>query len=100
MDKVQDVDIPQLKMKPEFVMYIAEVIENEVPVTKEKSMKLDKKEIFEGIMLKLHLTQEQCADAVLILEFLLENKMVKKTPLKKLLWHVVKKHLLSAVLLK
>jgi hypothetical protein len=92
-DKLTKVDIVDLKLKPDFIRYIAEKIENEVRNHKGIE-KVDKKEIFISILKRLFsgkITDYELSIACDILEYLLKHNLVKKTPLLKVFTFYLKK---------
>lgn len=86
LEQVRDVDINKMKLDPQFIMFICEIIENQV----KKDKQIDKMIIFVEVMSELKLDEHQIEEAKKIVEFLLENQMIKKTKLKKIIWHCIK----------
>jgi hypothetical protein len=96
------IDDMQSYLNPELIKYICEIIENQVPKRKDNKKDIDiinKMDLFIEVMKKLNTTDEQMIDAKATVEFLLVNKMIKKTSYKKIIWHLVKKYVLSVVFL-
>lgn len=82
--ELKNIDLNNLKLDPDFIKYIANLIENHTSSSKEKINKL---EAFETIVKKLfpNISKEDLKVATGILEFLLKNKLVKKTKLSKIM---------------
>ena len=92
--QIKDVDINKMKMDPQFIMFVCEILENQV---KNKSM--NKMDIFIDVMKEVQLNEEQIEEAKKIVEFLLKNKMIKKTKWSRIIWHVVKRFFLKQTML-
>lgn len=93
--ELKGADLKALKLDPDFIRYIAEKIENAVEKEKKEhpNEKIDKLKLFTAIHKKLYLDikPEDIELAKGMLEFLLKNKHVKKTPLKKIVMFYLKK---------
>lgn len=103
LEQIENIDVAQMKMNPDFIMFICEIIENQVPARDKKNPSpndLDKMEIFVSVMKEISVSDEQVLEAQSIVEFLLINKMIKKTPWKTIIYHCVKKFLVGQVTLK
>lgn len=92
MDELKGLDLSNLKLDPDFILYISEVIENQVK-NKDDDAKPNKLDIFVEILKKLfpNISKEDLDNAKKILEFLLKNSMVKKTKLSKVMKYYLQK---------
>lgn len=99
LEEMKGIDVDAMKLQPEFLMYISEIIENQVAKkgAEEKDAKPNKMEILIEILKKLFpkITQSEIEACRGIVEFLLKNKMVKKTKLTKIMSFYLKKKFLS-----
>ncbi len=95
MEQLTNIDISSLKLDPDFIRYICELIENQVK-TDEKEAKPNKLDIFMEIIKKLfpNVPEADLNTAKGIVEFLLKNKMVKKMKLSKIMIFYLKKKFL------
>ncbi|RZK27133.1 MAG: hypothetical protein EOO43_00595 [Flavobacterium sp.] len=93
LDELKHLDISSLKLDPDFLKYLAEVIENQVSKPKDDSDKPDKMGIMVELLRKLfpHIADEQIEQCKGIIEYLLKNDMVKKVKLSKVLAFYLKK---------
>ena len=91
--QIEHVDIPKMKLHPEFLKFICSIIENQVSSKAKKEGKIDKMAIFCDVMKELHVSDQELEDAKVIVEFLLLNKLIKKTSWKKIIWYFAKKYL-------
>lgn len=95
LEELKGLDVDAMKLQPEFLMYISEIIENQVAKkgADEKDAKPNKMEILVEILKKLFpkITQQEIDAGRGIVEFLLKNKMVKKTKLSKIMTFYLKK---------
>jgi len=94
IDELKELDIKRLKLDPDFLKYLAEIIENQVVKTADaeetKPSKMDI--LIEVLKLLFPHTIEQELDACRgIVEFLLKNKMVKKIGISKIMKFYLKK---------
>lgn len=96
LEQIKNIDVQRMKMHPEFIKFVCEIIENQVS-KKESSDKIDKMSIFVDVMKEIHLNEEQISESKSIVEFLLTNKMIKKTPFRKIVWYCVKKYFIRQV---
>lgn len=94
-EELKGADLKSLKLDPDFIRYISEVIENDVAKgEKEKGdEKVNKLELFVSILKKLYpdIKPDELEIAKGMLEFLLKNELVKKTKLKKIVMFYLKK---------
>lgn len=95
VDELKHLDILALKLDPDFLKYLAEIIENQVSKSKSKepSEKPDKMGILVELLRKLfvHITAEQIDQSKGIVEYLLKHDMVKKVKLSKIMCFYLKK---------
>ena len=86
-EEVKNIDLKNLKLEPDFIKYIAELIENFTEKRSKEDEKVNKLETFKSIVKKLFkdIKEEDLKTAIGILEFLLKNKLVKKTKLSKII---------------
>ena len=91
-EELKDLDVSTLKLDPEFLKFIAEIIEN-YNDKNSKDEKIDKLSVFKMVLKKFYkdLSPVDEKIAVGILEFLLRHKLVKKTPLTKIMLFYIKK---------
>lgn len=91
-EELKDLDVSTLKLDPEFLKFIAEIIEN-YNDKNIKDEKIDKLSVFKMVLKKFYkdLSPVDEKIAVGILEFLLRHKLVKKTPLTKIMLFYIKK---------
>ena len=90
-EELKDLDVSTLKLDPEFLKFIAEIIEN-YNDKNIKDEKIDKLSVFKMVLKKFYkdLSPVDEKIAVGILEFLLRHKLVKKTPLTKIMLFYIK----------
>jgi ketopantoate reductase len=98
IDQVKGCDIHKMKTDPDFVMYICEIIENQVSMHKKKAS-LDKMEIFVDAMRQFKLDDSEINECKPIVEFLCKRKMIKKTPLSRIVYHMLRTFFLRQTLL-
>jgi hypothetical protein len=95
IDELKGVDVTLLKLDPDFLKYLAEIIENQVKSKKDKNLeaKPNKMDILVDIIKKLfpHTPDADIEVAKNIVEFLLKNTLVKKTKLSKIMSFYLKK---------
>ena len=95
LDEMKSLDISQLKLDPDFLKYIAELIENQVQrkSTDSASTKPSKLDILIEILKRLFpsITDEEIAVSKGIVEFLLKNDCIKKVSLSKIMLFYIKK---------
>ena len=91
-EELKDLDVSTLKLDPEFLKFIAEIIEN-YNDKNIKDEKIDKLSVFKMVLKKFYkdLSPVDEKIAVGILEFLLRHKLVKNTPLTKIMLFYIKK---------
>lgn len=92
MDELKGIDLSNLKLDPDFIKYLASLIENQVK-TKGDDAKPNKLDIFVELLKKLfpNISKEDLDNAKNILEFLLKNNMVKKVKLTRVISYYLKK---------
>ena len=92
-EEVKNIDLKNLKLEPDFIKYIAELIENFTEKRSKEDEKVNKLETFKSIVKKLFkdIKEEDLKTAIGILEFLLKNKLVKKTKLSKIILFFLQK---------
>jgi hypothetical protein len=95
IDELKGVEIANLKLDPDFLKYIAELIENQVKKNKhgEEGCKPSKMDILVEIDKRLfpHITDIEIEACKGIVEFMLKNTLVKKVPLTKVMSYLLKK---------
>lgn len=95
LDEMKSLDISQLKLDPDFLKYIAELIENQVnrKTTDSASTKPSKLDILIEILKRLFpaITEEEITVSKGIVEFLLKNDCIKKVSLSKIMLFYIKK---------
>ncbi len=100
IDQIKNIDIERMRLHPEFIKFICEIIENEVPKKgKVKNVDdMDKMDIFVAVFKELHSSDEQIQEGRNVVEFLLGNNMIKKTSYRTIVWYVLKKYFLGTAL--
>jgi len=94
IDELRDVDIKSLKLDPEFLQFISTIIENQVSSKKATTeTKPNKMDILVDCIQRLfpHITAEDIETSKRIVEFLLKQRLVKKTKLSKVMSYYIKK---------
>ena len=101
LEQIKNIDIGCMRLHPEFIKFICEIIENQVPKKSKNrdTYHMDKMDIFIQVFKEINSNEDQITEAKSIVEFLLTNNMIKKTPYKAIVWHCVKKYCLGLVLL-
>jgi len=97
LEQIKNIDIGQMRMHPEFIKFICEIIENQVPKKRKTNVNvndMDKMELFIEVFKEIRSNEEQINEAKTVVAFLLSNNMIKKTPYKRIVWHCVKKYFL------
>ena len=91
-EKVNGLDVTALKLDSEFIKFIAEIIENYNEKDK-KEEKIDKLNVFKTVYKKMFKDLSPLDEkmAIIILESLLKHKLIKKTPLTKVMIFYLKK---------
>jgi hypothetical protein len=92
--ELKDLELSKLKLDPDFLKYLAEIIENQVKERESKDeSKPSKMDILVEILKRVfpQISDEAIDDAKQIVEFLLKNDMVKKTALSKIICFYLKK---------
>ncbi|RZK47947.1 MAG: hypothetical protein EOO99_11890 [Pedobacter sp.] len=96
LDELKGLDISQLKLDPDFLKYLAEIIENQVKQPKgdgDKTCKPNKMDILIDVVKRLfpHASEMEIDACKGIVEFLLKNTLIKKTSLSKIMSFYLKK---------
>jgi translation initiation factor 2B subunit (eIF-2B alpha/beta/delta family) len=93
LDELKDLDLTNLKLDPEFLKYLAELIENQVKKSKDKDTKPNKMDILISILKKLFpkISEQELDIAKNIVEFLLKNDMIKKIGVSKVMTYYLNK---------
>jgi hypothetical protein len=93
LQELKDLDISTIQLHPDFLKFIASLIENQVKKKNDKTEKVDKMKILIEILQILfpHITDEQIRQSKDIIEFLLKNKMIQKIKLRKVTCFYLKK---------
>jgi len=95
MDQLKNIDLKELKVDIKFILYICELIENQVePSPNPNEPKPNKLLVFKTILTKLfpQISSDEINCSVKIVEFLLENGLVEKVKQSALLkYHFLKK---------
>ena len=98
-DELKDLDLCKLKLDPDFIKYVCDLIENQVTAPTDASVpKTDKMETFVEILKRLHpsITDVEIEVAKSIAEFLLMNKMIKKVGISEVMKYYLQKKFFSA----
>ena len=88
----------KLKLDPDFIKYVCDLIENQVTTPADTSVpKTDKMETFIEILKRLHpsITDADIDVAKGIAEFLLMNKMIKKVGISEVMKYYLQKKFFS-----
>ena len=102
VDQIKNIDIGKMRLHPEFIKFICEIIENQVP-KKGKSKNADdmgKMELFIEVYKEIQSGEHQINEAKAVVEFLLGNNMIKRTAYGTIIWYCLKKNFLRLVSLK
>jgi predicted transcriptional regulator len=93
LDELKDLDLSNLKLDPNFLKYIAELIENQVKKSTDKDTKPNKMDILISILKKLFpkISEQEVDIAKNIVEFLLKNDMIKKVKVSKVMTYYLNK---------
>jgi hypothetical protein len=93
LEQLSDLELSNLKLDPEFLKYIAELIENQVKKSTDKDTKPNKMDILVSILKKLFpkISEAEIDVAKNIVEFLLKNDMVKKVKVSKVMTYYLNK---------
>ena len=97
-DELKDLDLCKLKLDPDFIKYVCDLIENQVTTPADTSVpKADKMETFIEILKRLHpsITDADIDVAKGIAEFLLMNKMIKKVGISEVMKYYLQKKFFS-----
>ena len=97
-DELKDLDLCKLKLDPDFIKYVCDLIENQVTTPADTSVpKTDKMETFIEILKRLHpsITDAEIDVAKGIAEFLLMNKMIKKVGISEVMKYYLQKKFFS-----
>jgi len=99
VEQIKNIDVSKMRLHPEFIKFICEIIENQVPKKgKDKNLDdMDKMELFIEVYKEIHSNEDQIHEAKSVVEFLLGNKMIKKTSYGTIIWYLVKKNCLRLV---
>ena len=84
IDELKTVAVDGLKLDPDFLKYVAEMVENEIKsASGEPGTKPNKMEVVVTILKRLFpaITDSEIDASKSIIEFLLKNKLVQKVPL-------------------
>lgn len=98
MQELEGVEIERLKLDPDFLKYLAEIIENQVKKkTEGAEAKPCKMDILVEIVKRLfpQASQAEIDACKNIVEFPLSNKMIKKTALSKIMCFYLKKRFIT-----
>ena len=87
IEETKDIDLQRLRLNISNVFFILAMT---VFLINSIQDVLDKMEIFCAILQKMNVPEEQIEEAKSIVEFLLANKMIKKTKMKKIVYHCIK----------
>jgi hypothetical protein len=80
LEELSDIDLTNLKLDPEFLKYLCQLIENQIKKSKDKDTKPSKMDILIFILKKLFpkITEQEIDVAKNIVEFMLKIDMIKK----------------------
>jgi hypothetical protein len=100
LDELKDIAVDKLKLDPDFLRYLAEIVENQISATSsEPGAKPDKMKVVVTILNRLF---PQISDADIeackgIIEFILKNNLVRKVGLSEVFkFYLTKKFFLPA----
>jgi len=89
LDELKGLDIAKLQLDPDFLKYLAELIENQVSKksTESAESKPSKMDIMIEVIKRLfpHITETELDASRGIVNFLVTNKLIKKVPLSKIM---------------
>lgn len=89
MDELKGLDIAKLQLDPDFLKYLAEIIENQVSKKSTESVesKPSKMDILVEIIKRLfpHITETELHACRGIVNFMVANKLIKKVALSKIM---------------
>ena len=89
LDELKGLDITKLQLDPDFLKYLAELIENQVSKksTESAESKPSKMDIMIEVIKRLfpHITDTELDASRGIVNFLVTNKLIKKVPLSKIM---------------
>ena len=89
LDELKGLDIAKLQLDPDFLKYLAELIENQVSKksTESAESKPSKMDIMIEVIKRLfpHITETELDACRGIVNFLVTNKLIKKVPLSKIM---------------
>jgi hypothetical protein len=95
IDELKEIDIKSLKLDPDFLRYLAEIIENQVLKKKVDTAdtKPSKMDILIEVLKRLfpHIPEQELEACRGIVEFLLKNKMIKKVGISRIMKFYLKK---------
>ena len=97
LDELKDVDVKDMKHDPEFLKYLADLIENQITQDEAQGGQKDAKmDIFVEIMRRLFpaIKDEELDSSKRIVEYLLKNQLVSKTKLSSVMKFFLKKQFL------
>ena len=98
--QVENIDVQKMRLNPEFIKFICEIIENQVTPKKKEKHVIDKLQIFEDVFKAIGSNEEQIMEGKQILEFLLTNKMIQRTPYSIMIYYCIRSYFLRLVLPK
>jgi hypothetical protein len=89
LDELKGLDIAKLQLDPDFLKYLAELIENQVSKksTESAESKPSKMDVLVEVIKRLfpHITETELDASRGIVNFLVTNKLIKKVPLSKIM---------------
>ena len=93
LEQLSDIDLSTLKLDPEFLKYLAELIENQIKKSTDKDTKPSKMDILVSILKKLFpkISEAEVDVAKNIVEFMLKNEMIKKVKVSKVMTYYLNK---------
>jgi hypothetical protein len=93
LEELSEIDLTNLKLDPEFLKYLAELIENQVKKSTDKDTKPNKMDILVSILKKLFskISDQEIDVAKNIVEFMLKNNMIKKVGVSKVMTYYLNK---------
>ena len=93
LDELKDVDVKDMKHDPEFLKYLADLIENQITQEDDQGNKVTKMDVFVEIMRRLFpaIKDEELDSSKRIVEYLLKNQLVSKTKLSSVMKFFFKK---------
>jgi hypothetical protein len=100
IDELKSISVDGLKLDPDFLKYVAEMVENQISsAPADPAAKADKMAIVTDILKKLFpsITEAEIESSKNIIEFLLKNNLVQKVGLSQVFKFYLSKKFFSAI---